>query len=521
MPRHRAAHPYRCARAATAERPTAAPAQTVALVRSRAFQEGEPSMKLLRILAVSTLGAALLVAGQLAGPRSSAAAGPTLRELAAARGIQVGAAVDTNALANEAGYRDVLAREYSSVTAENAMKWDAVEPQRGVFNFAAADSLVTFASANGQVIRGHTLVWHNQLPSYVSSSLGAAGLTAAMHEHIDGEMAHWRGQISAWDVVNEAFNEDGTLRQSVWLTTIGSGYIADAFREARAQDPAARLYINDFNIEGVNAKSNALFALVRDLRAAGVPIDGVGFQTHLTSSGLPSGFQQNLQRFSDLGVDVSITEADVRLPLPSNATSLATQATIYGQMLQACLAVPRCVSFTTWGFTDAHSWVPSTFPGQGDALPFDANLQPKPAYTALQQALGFTPPTTTLPPTTIATTTTAPTTTVPAAAACQVAYRIQTQWQDGFVADVTIRNTGTTTINGWTITWSFPGNQRITSAWNAFPTQSGQSVSATDGGWNAVIPPSGTAPFGFQATYSATNPPPTAFTLNGTTCAVI
>jgi endo-1,4-beta-xylanase len=481
-------------------------------------------MKLLRILAVSTLGAALLVAGQLAGPRSSAAAGSILRELAAARGIQVGAAVDTNALANEAGYREVLAREYSSVTAENAMKWDAVEPQRGVFTFAAADSLVTFARTNGQVIRGHTLVWHNQLPSYVSGSLGAAGLTAAMHEHIDGEMAHWRGQISAWDVVNEAFNEDGSLRQSVWLTTIGSGYIADAFREARAQDPAAKLYINDFNIEGVNAKSNALFALVRDLRAAGVPIDGVGFQTHLTSGGLPSGFQQNLQRFSDLGVDVSITEADVRLTLPSTATSLATQATIYEQMLRACLAVPRCVSFTTWGFTDAHSWVPSTFPGQGDALPFDANLQPKPAYTALQQALGGSPPTTTLPPTTIATTTTAPpttvgpTTTTPAGAGCQVAYRIQTQWQDGFVADVTIRNTGTAGINGWTLTWSFPANQRITNTWNAFPTQSGQAVSARDGGWNAAIPPGATAPFGFQATYSISNPVPTAFKLNGATC---
>jgi endo-1,4-beta-xylanase len=482
-------------------------------------------MRLLRILAVSTLGAALLVAGQLAGPRISAAAGPTLRELAAARGIQAGAAVDTSALAQEAGYRDTLAREYSSVTAENAMKWGSVEPQRGQFNWSAADSLVAFASASGQVIRGHTLVWHNQLPGWVNSSLGAAELGSVLHQHIDTEMGRWRGRIVAWDVVNEALDEDGTLRHGVWLDTLGSGYIADAFRWARAADPAAKLYINDFNVEGVGAKSNALLALVRDLRAAGVPVDGVGFQTHLTIGGLPSSFQQNLQRFTDLGVEVSVTEADVRLPLPSTPTSLATQATIYGQALRACLAVPRCVSFTTWGFTDAHSWVPSAFPGQGDALPFDANLQPKPAYTALQQALGATPPTTT-PPTSAPTTTAPPTTspptstTLPQGSGCQVAYRLQTQWQDGFVADVTIRNTGTTVINGWTLTWTFPGNQTITSAWNTVATQSGQAVTARDAGWNAAIPPGGTASFGFQATYGGTNPPPTAFRLGGTACTV-
>jgi endo-1,4-beta-xylanase len=306
-----------------------------------------------------------LVVAQLALERQpSVAQTATLRQLASARGIFVGAAVDANALANEANYRTVLAREYSSVTAENAMKWGSVEPNRDQFNWAQADALMSFAQANNQVVRGHTLVWHDQNPGWISS-LSAADLRTALLDHISTEMGRYRGRIQAWDVVNEAFNEDGSRRQSIWQTMLGDGYIADAFRAARAADPAAKLYINDFNVEGMNAKSNALFNLVSTLRQQGVPIDGVGLQGHFILNSLPSGIQQNIQRFANLGVDVSLTEVDIRMQLPADATKLSQQASNYSSVLNACLAVPRCVSFTTWGFTDAHSWVPGTFSGQG------------------------------------------------------------------------------------------------------------------------------------------------------------
>jgi endo-1,4-beta-xylanase len=477
---------------------------------------------------VSSAMALLLVVAQLALERQpSVAQTATLRQLASARGIFVGAAVDANALANEAIYRTVLAREYSSVTAENAMKWGSVEPNRGQFNWAQADALMSFAQANNQVVRGHTLVWHDQNPGWISS-LSAADLRTALLDHISTEMGRYRGRIQAWDVVNEAFNEDGSRRQSIWQTMLGDGYIADAFRAARAADPAAKLYINDFNVEGMNAKSNALFNLVSTLRQQGVPIDGVGLQGHFILNSLPSGIQQNIQRFANLGVDVSLTEVDIRMQLPADTTKLSQQASNYSSVLNACLAVPRCVSFTTWGFTDAHSWVPGTFSGQGAALPFNENFQPKPAYNAMIQALGGSGTTTTAGQTTTTgattttrpTTTTGPTTTGPAGS-CQLTWAVQSQWQDGFVANLTIRNTSNSAINGWTLAWAFPGTQRITNLWNATWTQTGQNVTtSSNADWNRVIPVGGSYTFGFQASYSGSNSRPSAFTLNGTTCTI-
>src|SRR5919198_1885696 len=330
------------------------------------------------MLAICAVALLLLVMAQLAlDQRPSSAQQATLRGLASQRGLFVGAAVDANALANEATYRTVLAREYNSVTAENAMKWGVVEPNQGQFNWTQADALFSFAQANNQSVYGHPLVWHSQLPNWVSSLTGSA-LRTAMIDHINTEMGRYQGRVRAWDVVNEAFNEDGSFRQSPFFTQLGSGYIADAFRAARAADPSARLFINDFNTEGMNAKSNALFNLVSTLKQQGVPIDGVGFQGHLILNSLPSGIQQNLQRFASLGVDVAFTELDIRMQLPADSTKLAQQASNYTTVLNACLAVSRCVSFTTWGFTDAHSWVPGTFSGQGAALPFNESYQPKP-----------------------------------------------------------------------------------------------------------------------------------------------
>ncbi|WP_037312061.1 endo-1,4-beta-xylanase [Amycolatopsis orientalis] len=295
----------------------------------------------------------------------------------------VGSAVAANHLANEADYRSVLTREFDNVTPENEMKWGVIEAERGRYDWSGADAIVGYAQRTGKTVRGHTLVWHSQLPDWVDD-LPAGELRSVTRRHIATEMGRYKGKIRAWDVVNEMFNDDGTRRASVFQQKLGDGYVADAFRWARAADPSAKLYINDYNTEGLNAKSDALYNLVRTLKRQGVPIDGVGFQGHLAIQyGFPAGYQANLARFAALGVEVAITEADVRIPLPADPAKLDTQANYFKQLWDGCHAVRRCVEFTTWGFTDRHSWVPDTFPGEGAACLFDPNLRPKPAYTRI------------------------------------------------------------------------------------------------------------------------------------------
>jgi endo-1,4-beta-xylanase len=269
------------------------------------------------------------------------------------------------------------------------MKWESVEPQQGVTDFSQGDALVRFARANHQAVRGHTLVWHSQLPTWLTSgTFTPEQLRDILRRHIFEEAGHFRGRIYAWDVVNEALNEDGTLRPTIWLNALGPGYIADAFRWAHEADPHAKLYYNDYNLESIGPKSDAALALVNQLRAQHVPIDGVGFQGHLgIQYPYPDTFGDNLARFAAAGVDVAITEADVRMVLPVTPEKLATQATYFGDMMRSCVAVRRCVSFTLWGFTDKYSWVPGFFTGEGAATPLDEQFQPKPAYFALRDAL--------------------------------------------------------------------------------------------------------------------------------------
>jgi endo-1,4-beta-xylanase len=322
-----------------------------------------------------------------AAPAALATHGDGLRDVA--RRPLIGTAVDMSALANDPTYEAAIGREFNIVTPENVMKWETVEPQQGVTDFSQGDALVRFARANDQAVRGHTLVWHNQLPAWLTSgTFTNEQLEAILRRHIFEEAGHFRGRIYAWDVVNEAFNEDGTLRDTIWLRALGPGYIAKAFRWAHEADPHARLYYNDYNLESIGPKSDAALALVKELKAQHVPIDGVGFQGHLgIQYPYPDTFGDNLARFAAAGVDVAITEADVRMVLPVTPEKLATQATYFGDMMASCVAVRRCVSFTLWGFTDKYSWVPGFFSGEGAATPFDEQFQPKPAYFALRDAL--------------------------------------------------------------------------------------------------------------------------------------
>jgi endo-1,4-beta-xylanase len=347
------------------------------------------------------LAASCLVLGSLAAvvTASPANASGPLRQHASARNVIIGTAVATGPLANEAQYRTIAGAEFNQITAENAMKWDATEPNQNQFNFSGADQVMAFAQANNQSVHGHTLVWHNQTPGWVQG-LSASAMRSAMQNHINTVVGRYAGRIQTWDVVNEVFNEDGSFRQSFWFTRLGESFIADAFRFARAADPTAKLCINDYNVEGINAKSTAMFNLVNRLRGQGVPIDCVGFQGHLAIQfGFPNDLQQNLQRFAQLGVDVKITELDIRMQLPADSNKLNTQATYYRNVMNACLAVSRCLGVTIWGFTDRHSWVGGTFPGEGAALPWNENYQQKPAYAAIHDALAGGTTNDTTPPT--------------------------------------------------------------------------------------------------------------------------
>ena len=316
----------------------------------------------------------------------AAAGEATLGSAAASTGRYFGAALDP-AFLDEKPYRGLATTQLTCVTPENQMKWGVVEALRGQFNWDAADALVAFAKANGQKVRGHTLVWHSQLPLWLINGAFSPGeLKHLMVAHIAAEAGRYKGAIYAWDVVNEPFTDDGQWRQSIFFDAMGPDYVAIALKAARAADPGAKLYVNDYNVETEGPKMRALYDLVVSLKRAGAPIDGVGLQSHFVAGAAPDDLRAVMQKFAALGVDVAVTELDLRIRLPANDASLAAQAADYASVVRACRATARCVGVTTWGITDAHSWIPSFFSGYGAALPFDEDYRPKPAVPAMIEA---------------------------------------------------------------------------------------------------------------------------------------
>lgn len=311
----------------------------------------------------------------------------TLRLLAEARGFAMGAAVGFPQFYTDAQYRQVLAAQYNSVVVEDAMGFGNMHPEATQYVFTHPDEVVAFAQLHGMALHGTTMLWHLGLPAWLTGgAYTKTQLLAIVKDHITTVVGHFAGKIGSWDVVNEVVDDAGShsLRSSIWSNTIGPEYIDSAFVWANRADPAAKLYLNDFNAEGINPKADSVLALVTRLKSRGVPIHGVGFQSHFTTTRPPaSSVRANLARFANAGFDIRISEMDVQVADAAGGSELDTQASAYRGVLDACLLTPRCVNFTTWGFTDRYSWVPSYFPGFGRALPFDVNYQPKPAYTAL------------------------------------------------------------------------------------------------------------------------------------------
>ncbi|MFR9792415.1 endo-1,4-beta-xylanase [Streptomyces sp. MB22_4] len=363
------------------------------------------------LVATGAAAALLLIPAAVAFANGNGGSDTSLRALGSKQGLRIGTAVDAARLGGDKGYTDIVAGQFSTVTAENAMKWESVEPSRGVYDWKAADQLVRFARQHGQAVRGHTLMWHNQLPNWLTTgvangSISDAQLRDILHRHVTDEVTHFKGKVWQWDVVNEVFanswetpQADGLNADDFWIKHLGSGIVGDVFRWAHKADPKALLMYNDYNItgeDGTNVKFQAVYDFVKNLREQGVPIDGIGEQGHLdTQYGFDAQrYQADLQAFGDLGLKVAVTEADVRTfvdnptdQVPTDSLAQYAQPYEFSELLKGCEMVKQCVSFTVWGVYDGDSWIPGTFGGEGYGLLYDVNLKPKTAYSTLQQDL--------------------------------------------------------------------------------------------------------------------------------------
>ena len=377
------------------------------------------------VLAAAGAGAAALLVGgtraeaatlsSTASAQAAAASGgdlpwasESLRSLADNVGLRFGSALTPQDI-ETASYAAIAGSQFSVVTPANGMKWQVMEPTQGTYDWSQADELVNFAHKNNQLVRGHCLIWHNQLPTWLTDGVANGSITKAQlmdlaQKHITTEVSRYKGKIWQWDVCNEFFTDSNPSQldpNNWWIVNAGPDIIPNAFKWAHAADPNALLFFNDYNIggeDGSNAKSDAVYAYLKGLLADGVPIHGVGNQGHLdTQYGWnPTLLRQDLERFASLGLKVAITEADVRTfvnnptaQVPTDNLALFAHPYEYAEMLKAALAVPECISFTVWGWTDANSWVPGFFTGEGYADIYDVNLQPKAAYYALQSELGL------------------------------------------------------------------------------------------------------------------------------------
>jgi endo-1,4-beta-xylanase len=287
------------------------------------------------------------------------------------------------------------------------MKWWVVRRDRG-FDFQQGDEVVRLAQAQGMKVRGHCLVWEHDNPKWLAEGhFPPSRLSDLLQEHVTTEMKHYAGQVVAWDVVNEALDENGEAKNSIWynqpgigLAGKGTAYVEQAFRWAHDADPKALLFYNEAEGEGegMNRKSDAIYAMVRDFKQRGVPIDGVGLQLHISRLDYDTeAVATNIARLAALGLQVHITELDVSLPVDSDGRAkeedLRRQADVYRGIVHACLRNPGCTAVQTWGFTDQYAWIGRHSRGaRGAALPFDGGYNPKLAYRATLDELKSAPP---------------------------------------------------------------------------------------------------------------------------------
>jgi len=342
--------------------------------------------------AVSTLAVASFCCGQ------------SLRHAADRAGVLIGAAVRPSQL-SEIAYASTLAREFNMVEPEDALKWRALRPDEDTYDFRAADEIMRFAQAHGMKVRGHCLVWGRDNPEWLlRGRFPASRLSELLHDHISRVVKHYAGKVFAWDVINEALDEHGKVRDSIWynqpgigLSEQGTAYIERVFRWAHEADPQALLFYNEAEGEAINSKSDAIYAMLKDFKQRRVPVDGVGLQLHIPTLDMDTGavsaaISANIARLTALGLQVHITELDISLPVASDGSAwpqdLSRQSDFYRAIVRSCLSNTGCTAIQTWGFTDRYSWIGSHSHGsRGQALLFDRQYNAKPAYAAVLEEL--------------------------------------------------------------------------------------------------------------------------------------
>lgn len=314
-----------------------------------------------------------------------------LRDLAAAKGLLLGSEATNSPLQNEAIYRTTLAKEFNWMGGENEFKaylWNGPYS----YNFGTTDYYKNFRDANNMQMRGHVLVYNAVVPSWMSSgSYTNTQIGDMLKAYVLAMAGRYSGKMNEWDVVNEAVSDGapyGYKSNDFWYQKLGD-YIPQAFQWARQADPNAKLVYNDYGNEGLNAKSNYIYTMVSNMKNQNIPIDGVGWQCHVSSSWrLNDDIWENAQRLSALGLQISVTELDVAIPVPVDAAKLQSQAKAYADMAFLCMTHPSIKRMFLWGFTDKYSWIPGFTNGASDAaLIYDANYAKKPAYYAIESVL--------------------------------------------------------------------------------------------------------------------------------------
>lgn len=372
-----------------------------------------PSLPLTALFGVLLTG---LFLSACSGSTAEDDASPSLKEVFS-DDFLIGAALNPSQYEErDQGEVEIVKKHFNTITAENTMKWENIHPEPGTYDFEVVDRFVEFGEENDMFVVGHTLVWHSQTPDWVfedeeGNPVSRDTLLQRMRDHIHTVVNRYEGRVDAWDVVNEAVNEDGSLRESPWLNIIGEDYIAKAFQYAHEADPEAELYYNDYSL--VNAPKRAgTVDLVETLQEQDVPITGVGLQSHHTLEH-PSIEQQDssITAFADLGVDVMITELDIAvLPRPSNIEGADVSqeaeggealdpypdalpdsmhqalAQRYADLFEVYLDHSEDISRVTfWGVTDEDSWL-NYFPipdRTSYPLLFGRDNAPKPAFDAV------------------------------------------------------------------------------------------------------------------------------------------
>ncbi len=314
---------------------------------------------------------------------------PAPRKIADGNGMVFGLAVKAGDIYTPETVK-ILKSHFNLIVPEDSMKWVNIRPKKDFWNWSDMDAMVDFAEKNKMKIKGHTFLWQDQNGPYVHSLKTREEAIALLTDHITTIMTRYKGRVSEYDVANEVFNEDGTMRDTIWRRLIGDDFLDIAFKTARAADPDAKLILCDYNTEYAGtAKGDASYELVKELKGRGVPVDGVAFQLHCMAE-LPlneEAIRENVRRFHAMGVTCSFSEVDVRMKLPADEVTIGLQNDVYERLATIARTEPGAKSLILWGLSDKGSWIPRAFPGYGSANVFDKDMKKKPAYHALIKGL--------------------------------------------------------------------------------------------------------------------------------------